>query len=132
MSEATIISPGMKRIIAALKAEPGLIANEISVAAHVSKKSARAYTSVLEKSGAIHHSHWIADPDFKGMYRRGFSIGPASGPAPKLPAGARNKGNPGRKQRDKCVVPIESRMPAYASILGALLGKQLPQERKAA
>ncbi len=63
MNEHTITSPGMKRILAALKATPGMIANE-------------------------------------------------------------NKGNPGRKQRDKCVVPIESRMPEYSAILGALLGKQ--------
>ena len=131
MNEHTITSPGMKRILAALKATPGVIANEIAIAAHISKKSSRAYVRTLEESGEIHHSHWIADPDFKGMYRRGFSIGPASGPAPKLPAGARNKGNPGRKQRDKCVVPIESRMPEYSAILGALLGKQLPQERNA-
>lgn len=132
MNEHTITSPGMKRILAALKATPGMIVNEIAIAAHISKKSSRAYISTLEESGEIHHSHWIADPQFKGMYRRGFSIGPASGPAPKLPAGARNKGNPGRKQRDKCVVPIESSMPEYSAILGALLGKQLPQERKAA
>lgn len=130
MSESTITSPGMKRILGALEATPGMIANEIAISAHIAKKSARAYVRVLEKSGAIHHSHWIADPDFKGMYRRGFSIGPQVGPEPKLPKGARNKGNPGRKEMP--IVPSESSMPEYSAILGALLGKQLPQERKAA
>ena len=131
MSGATTKSPGMKRIVAAVMAAPGIIANHIAKAAHVSPKSARAYVRALEEEGEIHHSHWIADPQFKGMYRRGFSVGPAIGPAPKLPEGARNKGNPGHKQRDKCVVPIESSMPEYSAILGALLGKQLPQERNA-
>lgn len=125
MNEHTITSPCMKRILAALKATPGLIVNEIAVAAHISKTSSRAYVRVLEKSGAIHHSHWNADPDFKGMYRRGFSIGPASGPAPKLPAGARNKGNPGAKARGD--VPDDSRMPEYAVMLGALMGRKLPE-----
>ena len=131
MSKASTKSPGMKRIIAAVIAAPGIITNHIAKVAHVSPKSVRAYVRALEEEGAIHHSHWIADPKIKGMYRRGFSVGPATGPAPTHPEGARNKGNPGRKQRDKCVVPIESRMPEYSAILGALLGKQLPQERNA-
>lgn len=108
-----------------------MIVSEIAKAAHVSRKSSQSYVKTLKKTNEIHRSHWIEDPVFKGMYRRGFSIGRATGPAPKLPAGARNKGNPGRKQRDKCVVPIESRMPEYSAILGALLGKQLQQERNA-
>lgn len=127
MSEATITSPGMKRIIAALKATPGMIANEIAIAAHISKKSSRAYVRTLEESGEIHHSHWIADPQFKGMYRRGFSVGPETGPAPKLPEGARNKGNPGAKIRGD--VPEDSRMPEYAVMIGALMGQKLPLER---
>jgi hypothetical protein len=130
MSESTVTSPGMKRILSALEAEPGLITNDLAVAANIAKKSARTYIRQLEQHGEIHHSHWIADPDFKSMYRRGFSIGPQVGPEPKLPKGARNKGNPGRKERP--IVPIESSMPEYATILGALLGKQLPQERKSA
>lgn len=127
MSESTITRPGMKRILGALEATPGMIANEIAISAHIAKKSARAYVRVLEKSGAIHHSHWIADPQFKAMYRRGFSVGPATGPAPTLPEGARNKGNPGAKLRGD--VPDDSRMPEYAVMLGALMGRKLPLER---
>ena len=127
MSGATTKSPGMKRIVAAVMAAPGIITNHIAKAAHVSPKSARAYVRALEEEGEIHHSHWIADPQFKGMYRRGFSVGPETGPAPKLPEGARNKGNPGAKTRGD--VPEDSRMPEYAVMLGALMGQKLPLER---
>lgn len=127
MSKTSTKSPGMKRIIAAVIAAPGIIPNHIAKVAHVSPKSARAYVRALEEEGAIHHSHWIADPKIKGMYRRGFSVGPATGPAPTHPEGARNKGNPGAKARGD--VPDDSRMPEYAVMLGALMGRKLPLER---
>lgn len=123
-----ISTPAMTRIIAAIEKSPGIVANDLAKAANVAPKTARAYTRMLEDSGAIHHSRWTPDPKFKGMYRRGFSVGPQLGEAPPLPADAKNSSQPGRKVRD--IVPEESSMPEYAVMLGALMGKQIPlQER---
>lgn len=123
-----ISTPAMTRIIAAIEKSPGIVANDLAKAANIAPKTARAYTRMLEDSGAIHHSRWTPDPKFKDMYRRGFSVGPGTGEAPPLPAGAKNSSQPGRKVRES--VPEESSMPEYAAILGALMGKQIPlQER---
>lgn len=112
------LSPGKKRMLASLRANPGQITEELAASASLPAKTVRKYVREFEVVGLLHQSHWQPDQNVTGKFRRGFSAGPLVGKPPELPKGAKIKGSSGRPKK-----PADSSSKLeYIAILRALMG----------